>query len=298
MNKLYQMFNQLQLNYAPLKKSEYISVFDIYKLNGLYPVDKIDWDNLSFNQSPGAIQLLSANPDKINWDNLSFNTSPGAIELLHTNYHKINWNNLSQNSAFGAIELLKANTDKINWSYLSENQNAIDLLLNNHSKIDWRKLSLNRSSRVVDILREYPDKVDWISLSINSSPTAIKFLKENPDKISWYWLSHNITPMVNDFLKENPDKINWDVRRNIRVLPSSRFPYGSHINWDKLSNGVSSNSWKILASMPNIFTYNYDVLKQRMENTFGKELIINRFHPKNMNKWEGWGFKNTLLETY
>jgi len=27
-----------------------------------------------------------------------------------------------------------------------------------------------------------------------------------------------------------------------------------------------------------------------MKNTFAEELMINRFHPKNFNKWSDWGF--------
>jgi len=125
---------------------------------------------------------------------------------------------------------------------------------------------------------------------MNSSHGAIEFLKENPDKISWYWLSHSINPTVNEFLKEHPDKINWNVRRNIHVIPSSRFPHGIQINWDKLSNDISSNTLANLASLPNIFTYNYDMLQQRIARTSAEDFMANRFHPRHMDKWNDWGF--------
>jgi hypothetical protein len=47
--------------------------------------DKIDWNNLSENQS--AISLLEANKDNINWIYLSLN--PNAQRLREMNIHKM-----------------------------------------------------------------------------------------------------------------------------------------------------------------------------------------------------------------
>ena len=35
--------------------------------------NKINWDNLSWNENPAAIKLLEQNQDKINWEVLSGN---------------------------------------------------------------------------------------------------------------------------------------------------------------------------------------------------------------------------------
>ena len=40
---------------------------------------------------------------------------------------------------------------------------------------------------------------------------------------------------------------------------------------------------------PSIFTYDYNALKNRMKNTIAEDLMKNRFHPKHMSKWYGWG---------
>ena len=39
-----------------------------------------------------------------------------------------------------------------------------------------------------------------------------------------------------------------------------------------------------------MFEVDYNYLRERMKNTFAEELIANRFHPKNMDKWVSWGF--------
>jgi preprotein translocase subunit SecY len=38
-----------------------------------------------------------------------------------------------------------------------------------------------------------------------------------------------------------------------------------------------------------LFTYNYSELKRRMKETIAEDLMKNRFHPKHMDKWLGWG---------
>ena len=85
-----------------------------YKLLDWIPLDKIDWDQLSFN--PNATSLLEQNPDKIDWDYLSLNSK--AIHLLEQNQDKINWTWLSENP--GAIHLLEQ-------SLLDPNQDEIYL---------------------------------------------------------------------------------------------------------------------------------------------------------------------------
>jgi hypothetical protein len=47
--------------------------------------DKIDWNRLSSNKSPNAIDLLRENPDKINWEEY-LSTNPAIFEL---DYQKI-----------------------------------------------------------------------------------------------------------------------------------------------------------------------------------------------------------------
>ena len=48
-------------------------------------------------------------------------------------------------------------------------------------------------------------------------------------------------------------------------------------------------NWGMLSQNPSIFTYNYSELKRRMKETIAEDLMKERFHPKHMDKWIGWG---------
>jgi len=50
--------------------------------------------------------------------------------------------------------------------------------------------------------------------------------------------------------------------------------------------------WTGLSRNPHIFTINYVFLHERLWNTFGKELMQNRFHPRNISKFADWGFES------
>ena len=49
-------------------------------------------------------------------------------------------------------------------------------------------------------------------------------------------------------------------------------------------------SWYMLSKNPNIFTYDYAQMKET-KNRLHEELIRNMFHPRNMDKFEGWGIE-------
>ena len=43
---------------------------------------------------------------------------------------------------------------------------------------------------------------------------------------------------------------------------------------------------------PNIFTYDYKLMKETMKNSgIVEELMSYIFHPRNMEKWKDWGFE-------
>ncbi|MDB4352918.1 hypothetical protein OAA60_05765 [Porticoccaceae bacterium] len=90
--------------------------------------------------------------------------------------------------------------------------------------------------------------INWDTLS--SNPNAIHILEKNLDKIDWSGLSSN--PNAIHILEKNLDKVNWhELSRNY-----------------------------------NIFEYDYKEIKNTLYNK--NELMMNRFHPSNMNKWFDW----------
>jgi len=82
------------------------------------------------------------------------------------------------------------------------------------------------------------------------NPSAIHLLEKNLDKVHWGMLSLN--PAAIHLLEANKEKIDW---------------YWFSVN-------------------PAIFTYDY----KNMVRPFTEELMENRFHPKNFEKFDAWGF--------
>jgi hypothetical protein len=97
-------------------------------------------------------------------------------------------------------------------------------------------------------------------------------IKDNLDKINWCELSTN--PSAIELIEANLDKINW--------LKLSSNPAAVHLfekNQDKIN-------WFRFSQLPTIFEYDYEA----MTRPFFEELMQNRFHPDNLDKFEGWGF--------
>ena len=68
------------------------------------------------------------------------------------------------------------------------------------------------------------------------------------------------------------DKLVPDILENILLQ------YPEKINWYDLSKN------------PNIFTYDYEAMREKCL-IFKEDLIKNRFHPRNLNKFKDWGIE-------
>jgi hypothetical protein len=93
----------------------------------------------------------------------------------------------------------------------------------------------------------------------------------------WYYLSCN--PKAIPILENNLDKVNWrSLSWNPNAIPI-------------LEQNLDNVDWDMLSSNPNIFTYDYKAMKNKMYKDGGivEELMKNRFHPKNMHKFNDWG---------
>jgi hypothetical protein len=251
-------------------------------------------DKYSISANPVLIDLIKTYPEIINWDGLSLNSHPYAIELIEKKLEdpqidrdmsrKISWYSLSTNRS--AIHILKANPDKIEWGALSCNPNAIELLkerimenldIDNmdvddidinliNKQIWWSYLSDNDAA--IELLLMKPDKIVWVAL--NNNKNAIDLLEANPDKINWTNISNNSG--AGHLIEQNLDKINWKLLTNnpcaIDLVKA---------NQDKVEE------WYYLSQNPNIFTYNYELLTERI-SCFKEELISKIHHPKRIKK--------------
>ena len=115
--------------------------------------------------------------------------------------------------------------------------------------------------------------------SVNYNPKFLKLKKWIPiDRVNWYRLSSN--PNAIHILEKNLDKVDWSEL--------SLNPNAIHM----LEKNVDKVNWYWLSKNPNIFEYDYKKIKNTLynDNGFVEELMMNRFHPSNMDKWYGWGF--------
>ena len=104
-----------------------------------------------------------------------------------------------------------------------------------------------------------------------------KGVKENQDKINWEYLSNNLYAI--ELLKKNKDNINWDMLSvNINAI-------------ELLNKNQHKFNWMGFSSNPNIMTYDYKKMKENMKNSgIVEQLMAYIFNPKNMEKWNDWGF--------
>ena len=102
------------------------------------------------------------------------------------------------------------------------------------------------------MLEKFPEKIVWNKLSEN--PAARHILEANLDKISWFNACKN--PSLIHLLDENHGRIEWFV------IPNN----------------------------PAIFEYDYKGMKEKT-SVFTEELMANRFHPKNVDRFESWGYE-------
>ena len=62
-----------------------------YKLRDWIQPSKIDWERLSWNPNPQALDLLKKNPDKIEWNWLSLNPFIFKLNLIKYRDSKKAW---------------------------------------------------------------------------------------------------------------------------------------------------------------------------------------------------------------
>ena len=160
---------------------------------------------------------------------------------------------------------------------LSSNPNAIPILEKNQDKIDWSQLSYNPNA--INLLEKNIDKIDWDYLSKN--PNAIRLLEKNPNKINWRELTKN--PNAIHILEKNINKIDLNnlVYNDNCIILLEKFSKKIKDKWIKKLD----NKMRYFLENPNIFSYDYEKMKNNFLNKYGKELIETLYHPKNFYKF-------------
>lgn len=181
--------------------------------------DKINWEHLCYNESPGIVPFVEQNMDRIDWTAKHYNALkhlkyPLTKEKRDQEFEHQKWITLSQTESDFAMEILEKNVDKISWYCLAHNScdKAAQLWIDNqhrHVLVDRMWFASNQSAVAMDFLENHLDKVSWSDLSTNPCDGALRILTANQDKIDWDSLAHNPSATAVQLLKENFDKINW-----------------------------------------------------------------------------------------
>ena len=186
----------------------------------------------------------------------------------------------------GAIHYLAQHVDLACWRELSSNPEAIWLLAQYPENIDTFEFS--RNPKAVPYLERHLDKVDWSGLTLNPNPAAMALLEKHADLLPWHQKdSTGFDHIPCQWLSENPNSIAYFEK------------YPQHIKWEYLSKNPNAVhlleqnpdkiDWFRMCANPAIFEYDYQAMSQ--SRPFTEELMQNRFHPKNMDKFINWGFE-------
>jgi tetratricopeptide (TPR) repeat protein len=239
---------------------------DMHLMCGEWDLNSEMCTYLSFNENPAAIQFLSkaseTNPDIIDWLGLSGN--PAAIHMINNE--------------------LKQTPNRINWTYLSKNPAAIYIIDNElkqtPTRID-RSMFMNPAA-----IHHIHYKIIKYSLDNHNN---YKLISKEEIESYWEYLSENpaVIHLIHKALEADPNdnKINW------KRLSAN--PEAIHLLIELIKDNPDDNKihWIWLSRNPAIFTYDYD--KIRHDRLLVKKGIIeNRFHPKNIKYFKGWGFED------
>lgn len=228
---------------------------------------QIKWELLSSNPSEWVgqiIQQLNPKLENIDWEEVSNNPSEWAGKMVMKNIDKINWAYASGNPAEWAKLLLEQNPLKINYAWMCRNPSewAGKIITNNVSKIHWLWLCENPSEWAGELVMSNPNKINFEYVSVNPSIWAKTLLEQHPHKIVFERLLENESDWAMELIRQNvthPDVIN--MHKTMFLLNPAIF----------------------------IKRIDYNQIEERFR-PIRNEIIKNRFHPRNIDKFDSWGY--------
>lgn len=223
------------------------------------------------------------------WWAMSYNTNPKVINDIYELHNVINWKILSANPC--AIQYLKYAIEEGYYysnPYVTYRFSSYDHDDENPKKVVWCELSSNPNA--MELISENPEKISWYDLTQN--PSAIDFLRKNINQIGWDYDKLHKNPNAADLLIEHPTILNKSIiptTKAIHILDNS---YNQTITNDAYNNNHFYRTRQIWR-MPSIFEFDYKAFTRAIyyESGLFEEFHKNRLHPKNIEKFAGWGFE-------
>lgn len=238
---------ELELEYwnrLCLNQTRILELFDNYE--NINEIVKNKWILLCALPNEEILNIiLSEHSNKfniVNYESLCLNPHDKAIEFIENRLNKLNdrcWNNLCYNHNSKAIELVYNNLNKIN------NLGYYNLCINK---------SLNHNDKIIQILKENITKLDnyTFDILVNRLDYAKLFdiISNNLDELMKkihlcvFWHKFDI---IN----------NYDYIKNLLEKPDGKYKLYS------------------LWSNPNIYTYDYELMKNNRDKMINKTELIN-----------------------
>jgi len=228
------------------------------------------------NHNAGFSNFLRNNLQYINYDILSY--YPHGIEFIdelikNNELDKIYWRGLSQNPAAMHIindEKYYHYIDKTNITY---NIHAADFIQNNLHDIEWYDICIQ--PHLIDLIEKNQDNIHWNALSINQNATHL--LKNNLNRIHNRMLYFNkkgfelLLQIGHVFLNDEVyhENIIFDYFTHCKgnndqfdfINYLARYGHTEeHMNY--LKNNNERIDYALLSKNPNIFEYDYEMMKK------------------------------------
>ena len=258
---------------------------------------QIDYSHLSAHANDkDSFDLLKDSITRIDWDALSTNTDPRAIELLSTNPAMINldlFNKKQTEANKKKLETLLSDRMQADTSLKQRGmlEKDIQTLKKMRSQLQKRQMPINPyhyfEESKISKLSEFNNinPVNWAALSTNTNKFAIDLLIQRPEKINWklfniFQTKKNKDYLMNLLLETHYDYISdyaiKDIQGSAFATSTNEIFLRKNLNgknfWDALSINRSRHALDLLIENFERINWKYFIKYQPVEN---KEFVLN-----------------------
>jgi hypothetical protein len=260
---------------------------------------QIDYSHLSAHANDTkSFDILKDSITHIDWDALSTNTDPRAIELLSTKRAMINlelFNKTQTEANKKKLETLLSDKARADTPLKRLPQRVLEkdiqTLKERRSQLQNRQMSINPyhyfEESKISKLSEFNNirPINWDALSTNTNKFAIDLLIQRPEKINWklfniFQTNKNKDYLMNLLLETHYDYISdytiKDIRGSAFAKSTNETFLRKNLNgknfWDALSINISKYALDLLIENFKQINWKYFIKYQPVEN---KEFVLN-----------------------
>jgi len=235
-------------------------------------ITRIDWDALSTNTDPRAIELLSTNPAMINLD--LFNkkqteVNKKKLETLLSDRARADTPLKQRGMLEKDIQTLKKMRSQLRkrqmpinpYHYFEESKISKLSEFNNINPVNWNALSTNTNKFAIDLLIQRPEKINWKLFNIFQTKKNKDYLMNLLLETHYYYIS---------------DYAIKDIQGSAFATSTNETFLRKNLNgknfWDALSINRSRHALDLLIENFEQINWKYFIKYQPVEN---KEFVLN-----------------------